>query len=137
MWEGAVDLTQSDDDAGAAVKQDVKPEADEAWLEGAYDCLMCFNSCRRQSALHCTACTCNPWHVSCAAGTQFARLCPQCARASVAPWTRGRFTTLQLQHNEECVDLVAEEEAAEERQREREREESGKRELEERQRETG
>jgi hypothetical protein len=134
MTEGAVDLTLSDDDAGAAVKQEVKPEADDGGFEGAYDCLMCFTSCRRQPALHCTACTCNPWHVSCAAGTQFARVCPQCARASVAPWTRGRFVTLQ--HSEEfCVDLVAEEEAAEERQREREREESRKRELEERQRE--
>ena len=133
MSEGAVDLTRSDEEAGKAVKQEVKPEADEAGFQGAYDCLMCFTSCRLQPALHCTACTCNPWHVSCAAGTQFARVCPQCARASVAPWTRGRFTTLQ--HSTACVDLAAEEEAAEERQREREREESRKRELEERQRE--
>ena len=112
----------------------VKPEADEAGFEGAYDCLMCFTSCRQQPALHCTACTWNPWHVACAAGTQFERVCPQCGQESVAPWKRGKFTTLQ--QSGECVDLVAEEEAAEERQREREREESvRKRELEERQRE--
>jgi hypothetical protein len=130
MAEGAVDLTLSDDDAGRSAGAAVKPEADEAGFEGAYDCLMCFTSCRQQPALHCTACTCNPWHVSCAAGTQFERVCPQCGRESVAQWKRGRFTTLQ--HSEECVDLVAEEEAAEERQREREREESRKRELDER-----
>ena len=56
---------------------------------------------------------------------QFERVCPQCGRESVAPWRRGRFTTLQ--HSGEFLDLVAEEEAAEERQREREREESRKR----------
>jgi hypothetical protein len=72
--------------------------------------------------------TWNPWHVACAAGTKFERVCPQCGRESVAPWRRGRFTTLQ--HSGEFFDLVAEEEAAEERQREREREESRKRELE-------
>ena len=56
---------------------------------------------------------------------QFERVCPQCGRESVAPWRRGRFMTLQ--HSGEFLDLVAEEEAADERQREREREESRKR----------
>lgn len=135
--EGAVDLMLADHDAGlgagVAVKKEAKPEEDQAGFDGAYDCLMCFTSCRGQPALHCTACTWNPWHVACAAGTQFERVCPQCGQESVAPWKRGKFTTLQ--QSGECVDLVAEEEAAEERQREREREESRKRELEERQRE--
>ena len=135
--EGAVDLMLADPDAGlgagVAVKKEAKPEEDQAGFDGAYDCLMCFTSCRGQPALHCTACTWNPWHVACAAGTQFERVCPQCGQESVAPWKRGKFTTLQ--QSGECVDLVAEEAAAEERQREREREESRKRELEERQRE--
>lgn len=81
--------------------------ADEAGFEGAYDCLMCFTSCRGQPAMHGT------WHVACAAGTQFQRVFPQCGRESVvASRKRGRFTTLQ--QSVECVDLVTEDEAAEE-----------------------
>ena len=82
--------------------------ADEAGFEGAYDCLMCFTSCRGQPAMHCT------WHVACAAGTQFQRVFPQCGRENVvAPRKRGRFTTLQ--QSVECVDLVTEDEAVRQR----------------------
>jgi len=123
--KGEADLMLPDHDAGIAVKKQAQPEEDQALVDGAYDCLMCFTSCRGQPSLYCTACTWNPWHVACAAGTQFERVCPQCQRESGASWKRGRFTTLQ--QSGECVDLVAEEEAAEEQQRERELEESRKR----------
>ena len=74
--KGEADLMLPDHDAGIAVKKQAQPEEDQALVDGAYDCLMCFTSCRGQPSLYCTACTWNPWHVACAAGTQFERVCP-------------------------------------------------------------
>ena len=85
--------------------EDFEESNDEVGFEGSHDCLICSTSFLRQPALHCKACTCNPWHLACAAGTQFERECPQCGReTSVAPWKRSYFTTLQ--QSDECVDLV-------------------------------
>ena len=58
-------------------------EEQVAEYDGSYECLICGESVRRTRALHCSQCTCPPFHQACVEGG--VRTCPQCAQPTVVP----------------------------------------------------
>ena len=71
------------DDGSAAGGPDdaIKVKSEE--VDGSYECLICGESVRRTRALHCSQCTCPPFHQACVEGG--VSTCPQCAQPTVVP----------------------------------------------------
>ena len=71
------------DDGSAAGGPDdaIKVKAEE--VDGSYECLICGESVRRTRALHCSQCTCPPFHEACV--EEGVSTCPQCAQPTVVP----------------------------------------------------
>jgi hypothetical protein len=89
---------------------EVKIKVEYEPYDGAYDCLICYESVRGSEALHCSQCKCNPFHRSCAVGTDFADKCPQCSRKSIVPGVREN-TASKTDINLSGMDLDLDEDA--------------------------